>query len=55
VKKPNLVMGIVSINLLRQGIVVIYLRHLASLRDKEIGIEKDKFTKKENTMIILDK
>ncbi|CAG8689563.1 211_t:CDS:2, partial [Ambispora leptoticha] len=49
VKKSNLVMGIVSISSLRQGVVVIYLRRLASLRDQGIGVEKDKSTVEGNT------
>ncbi|CAG8543998.1 32833_t:CDS:1, partial [Racocetra persica] len=55
VKKLNLVMGMLSMNSLRQDVVVIYLRHLASLRDKEIGIEKDKSTEEENTKVNLGK
>ncbi|CAG8485563.1 31300_t:CDS:1, partial [Racocetra persica] len=39
----------VSINSLRQGVVVIYLRCLASLKDKRISIEKDKSMKEGNT------
>ncbi|CAG8823333.1 33248_t:CDS:1, partial [Racocetra persica] len=49
IKKPNLVMGMVSMNSLRQGIVVIYLRRLASLRNKGIGVEKDKSIEEGNT------
>ncbi|CAG8829520.1 23011_t:CDS:1, partial [Racocetra persica] len=49
IKKLNLVIGIVSMSSLRQGIAVICLRHLVSLRDKEISIEKDKSTEEENT------
>ncbi|CAG8828019.1 34503_t:CDS:1, partial [Racocetra persica] len=49
VKKLNLVMRIVSINSLRQGVAVICLRRLASLRDKGIGIEKDKSIEEGNT------
>ncbi|CAG8514806.1 1577_t:CDS:2 [Racocetra persica] len=49
IKKPNLVMGIVSMNSLRQGVVVICLWHLALLRDKGISIEKDKSMEEENT------
>ncbi|CAG8605168.1 27930_t:CDS:1, partial [Racocetra persica] len=42
-------MGMVSMNSLRQGVVVIYFRRLASLRDKGIGIEKNKSTEEGNT------
>ncbi|CAG8591639.1 27576_t:CDS:1, partial [Racocetra persica] len=49
IKKLNLVMGMVSMSSLRQGIVVICLRRLASLRDKGISIEKDKSMEEENT------
>ncbi|CAG8492533.1 31814_t:CDS:1, partial [Racocetra persica] len=49
VKKPNLVMKMTSMNSLRQGVDIIYLRCLASLRDEEINIEKDKSTEEGNT------
>ncbi|CAG8710334.1 11736_t:CDS:2, partial [Racocetra persica] len=41
--------GNVSMNSLRQGIAVIYLRCLLSLSDKEIGVEKDKTMEEGNT------
>ncbi|CAG8850182.1 4523_t:CDS:2, partial [Racocetra persica] len=45
----NVLQGMVSMNSLRQGVAVIYLRCLLSLRNKEIGIEKDKCTEERNT------
>ncbi|CAG8844100.1 17254_t:CDS:1, partial [Racocetra persica] len=49
IKKPNLIIGIDSMNSLRQGIVIIYIRHLVLLRGKGIGVEKDKSMEEGNT------